>query len=131
VDADGLADIVAFTRGASPRVYVGPSTGFSFDGPRLASSYFCVDGEECRVADVDGDSHADIVAFTHNANPQVWVAHASRTGVEFTSPVLWSSYFCTSSETCLVGDVTGDGAADIVAATRGPENDVFVARSTP
>ncbi|HEU0034285.1 MAG TPA: FG-GAP-like repeat-containing protein [Kofleriaceae bacterium] len=134
VTGDGVADILAFTRGADPRAYLAPSYGYTFGAPVLASSFFCKDGEDCRVADMDGDGFADLVAFTHDANADVWVERASRAPAispTFQAPVLWSDYFCTTGETCMLGDVNGDGAADLAAATGSPAADIWVGVSTP
>jgi VCBS repeat protein len=130
VDGDGKADIVAFSH-SPPTVWVGTSTGNSFDGPQAASSYFCPSTTElCSVADVDGDGRADLVSFTHDAYTQVWTARSLRDRLGFTSPTLWHSAFCTLNQQCLVGDVVGYGAADVVAFDNGyPTNRVWVAES--
>jgi len=128
---DGLADLVAFTRGSAAQVWVGVTRA---DGgtetPTLVGGRFCLDGEECRIADVDGDGRGDALAFGHGVTGNgVWVGHTSRARLELEPPVAWSSFLCLAGETCLVGDVTGDGAADVVAATRGMTNDLWLARA--
>jgi hypothetical protein len=124
VNGDGSADILAFTRGTTPRVWVSTSTGGAFAAPQKWSDFFCLDGEECRVADVDGDRKADILAFTHNAAPKAYVGFSE--GASFDGPVMWDDYFCTSTETCAVADVNGDGTSDAIAVSRDPSDNTWV-----
>jgi hypothetical protein len=126
VDGDGLADAVAFTRGGNARVLVATSTGGGFTGAQQVNGSFCLDGQECLVADVDGDHHADAIAFSHDGSPHAMVARASRGGLMLGSAIEWSPSACGASETCMVGDVNGDGYGDAVVATRSPDNDIYV-----
>jgi hypothetical protein len=128
VDGDGRADLVAFSRGTSPRVRVARSTGSGFAAETQWSPFACLDGEVCKLADVNADGRDDIVVFTHNGSPAVWVLLAQWPGV-FGSPQLWSSYFCTPTEVCDVGDVDRDGRADILAFSHDAGGYVWVARS--
>jgi hypothetical protein len=183
---DGRSDLVIFTHDASPRVFVAPSTGRSFapltPSTQPWSSFFCQTNEDCAVGDVNQDGYADTIAFTHdtsdpNSNDAVWVGvnlggsaiglvQKANTGafcasgdvcevadvnedgiadivdfthrpwpgpdqvtvglgawykrgalVSFSPAALWDGFFCQSNETCLLGDVNGDGSADLVAAT--------------
>jgi hypothetical protein len=98
-----------------------------FGAPQKWSGYFCVGNEVCRAADVNADGRADLVAFTHGPTPQVWVGLS--TGSAFAPAVKWSDYFCTSSESCEVADVDGDGRSDVIAFTRGPDDSAWVALS--
>ncbi len=96
--------------------------------------------EQCSLADVDGDGRADLVSFTHDATPQVWVSLAMYDHVEFAPPTLWHSAFCALNQKCLVGDVSRDRilgfpgrwqrpAVDLIALDNGyPTNRVWVAR---
>ncbi len=106
VDGDGLADAIAFHRGSNPTVEVALSTGSSFTRqPTPWSNFFCLDGEVCKVADVDGDGRADLVAFTHGTKGNSVFVGIS-TGSGFGPPEEWSTNFCLSNQTCDVGDVT-------------------------
>jgi hypothetical protein len=128
VDGNHLADVIAFTRDAGgDAVWVGRNLGGGIDQPQRSNTgAFCRNGETCAVSDVNGDGLADVVAFTHGANPgaanpyQAWVGlaiWAQRAGQSFRAPVLWDNFFCQSFETCLTGDVNGDSTADIIATT--------------
>jgi len=130
VNQDSRPDLIAFTRGTTPRVFVALSTGTGFGAPQQWSSFFCRNGEVCKVADVNWDHRADLVAFRHRpiGNPNgVYVALSN--GSSFGAPQEWTNGFCQSTQTCEVGDLTGDGSADILALTRDPSNDVFVGLS--
>ena len=126
VNADFKADIIAFTRGTNPRVFVALSTGSGFQAPQQWSNFFCRNGEVCKVADVNGDVRADLVVFRHrllgNRNA-VYVGLSN--GSSFGASQEWATGFCHSTETCEIGDLDGNGVRDILAMTRDPKNDVF------
>jgi hypothetical protein len=128
VNGDGMADLVAFTRGPGHGAYVAFSNGRSgFGAAQLWSTYFCLDGEVCKVADVTGDKKADLIAFQHGATGTgMWVAPS--TGAGLAPAQEWSTYFCVAGETCAVADVDGDGKADPIALNPAPAD--WVALST-
>jgi hypothetical protein len=130
VNGDFKADLIAFTRGTTPRVFVALSNGTSFGAPQQWSSSFCRTGDVCKVADVNGDVFADLVAFRHRpfgTTNGVFVALSN--GSSFGTDQRWTTGFCFSTETCEVGDVDGNGSVDILALTRDPSRDVYVGLS--
>jgi hypothetical protein len=129
VDGDGKADLIAFARGTSPAVWVAKSTSSGAGTAQIWHSAFCLDGQVCKVGDVTGDGKADVVAFTHDSSPAVWVG-ASNGSTAFGTPQLWSSYFCTSTQECDVGSANLDGKADVFAFTRGASHQTWVSTST-
>jgi hypothetical protein len=121
VDGDGKGDVVAF---GAYGVFVSRSTGSSFEAPsRWSNAFSAYRGWVSQntlprfLADVNGDGMADIVAFG------VYGAYVSlSTGTNFAAPTLWMRNYGTAigwrSQNVFpraLGDVDGDGKADIVA----------------
>lgn len=134
VNGDGSADIIAFTQGGSPRVFVGLSDNTSFGAPQLWSEFFCLTGEVCGAADFNRDGKADLVAFNHgisNGTTTTAAFVSTSLGGSFTRPNQASSFFCLSGETCEVGDVNRDGKADAIVFTRGATPRVIVGITAP
>jgi len=101
----------------------------TFGTPQNWSSSFCRTGEVCLIADVDKDGKADAIAFNHGVGTKNAVYVAKSSGTSFGPSEQWSSFFCSSTQTCAVGDVNGDFKADVIAFTRGTPKDVWVALS--
>lgn len=130
VNGDGKDDIIAFSRGNKGDVYVALSTGYSFSGTgKKWHDFFCINNEECRVGDVNGDDKDDIIAFSRGSTGDVYVALS--TGYSFSGTgKKWHNFFCINDEVCQVGDVNGDDKDDIIAFSRGAAGDVYVSLST-
>jgi hypothetical protein len=122
VNNDGRADIVGFGNTA---VSVSLSTGTSFAAPRTwisgygpgSGGWTSQDALPRLVADMTGDGRADLVAF---GSTYVFVARSN--GSRFTTATQWMSGYgpnggWTSQNLMprLLGDVSGDGKADVVA----------------
>jgi Subtilase family/FG-GAP-like repeat/Peptidase inhibitor I9 len=119
VNGDGRADIVGF---GEDGVYVATSTGtsFTFQGKWLndlsyTNGAWRITEHERRVADVNGDNKADLIAF---GNFGVYVALS--TGTSFNIKTLWNGAFSPNwgwdktRHVRHVADVNGDKKADIV-----------------
>ncbi|MEU8336103.1 FG-GAP repeat domain-containing protein [Micromonospora tulbaghiae] len=131
VNGDGRDDIVTFAHGNTGDVYVALSNASAFTSPGRWHDWFAPGAEIAAVGDVNGDGSDDIVAFTHNATADVYVALS--TGSSFAgTAVKWHDYFSIAGEFPALGDVNGDGRDDIITFTQGPATaaDVIVALST-
>jgi REP element-mobilizing transposase RayT len=118
VNGDGKADLVGFGQNG---VWVSLSTGSSFPAPtRWVQAFDLAHGWTVQdyvrtLADVNGDGMADLVGFGQNG---VWVSLS--TGSSFPAPTRWIQDFdlahgwTVSGFVRTVGDVTGNGTADLV-----------------
>lgn len=125
VNGDGMDDIISFVHEEGVgAVWVGLSAGNKFNPPSsVANDIFCLGDEICAVGDVNGDGKDDIVAFSYKqTNGTVFVGLANN-NAKFAKGQSWHSVFCLPDEQCLVGDVDGDGKADIVAIGTSEENE--------
>jgi hypothetical protein len=137
VNGDSRADLVAFSRSApgnvgdvwvtlasKRRLRALPgrarggrdqrARGGYFGAVRKWHDWFCLNDEQCEVADVNGDSRADIIAFSRSRTGDVYVATADR-GKFVGRGVKWHDFFCINDETCLMADADGDGRKDVLA----------------
>ncbi|WP_406293512.1 trypsin-like serine protease [Embleya sp. NBC_00888] len=130
VNGDRRADIIAFTRGNSGRVWAALSTGIAFSTPTIWHDRFCFGAETPVVADFSGDGKADIAAFTHDNRGDVYVAVSN--GQVFNGVgVLWHGNFAYTNEIPGAGHFTGGPRAGIVAFTGGTSMRAWVAPGLP
>jgi FG-GAP-like repeat len=127
VSGDGKDDAVVFDRQGNVRVARTSVDGGRFGAPTDWGQGLCPDGQECAAGDVNGDGKVDLVAFDKQGDRKVWVGLS--TGTTILPPRAWHPDFCGPSDRCRVGDIDGDGRADLVGF--GPEGHVWVALSAP
>ena len=127
VDGDRRADAILFKPVApgvqKGNVLVSASTGSSFGEPRLGHGFFCIDAESCLVGDLDGDRRADILLVKGlSADPgqpaEVLVSLSNGSAFINPSPFTWARPRrppgTSGWSLFMLGDVTGDGRADLV-----------------
>jgi hypothetical protein len=75
----------------------------------------------CELADVDGDARADLVdmdwQFEHHLER---VRIRQSTGYALSTATNYHELDCRNTQGCMLGDVDGDGRADVVDALRPP-----------
>ncbi|MEZ0333923.1 MAG: FG-GAP-like repeat-containing protein [Gemmatimonadales bacterium] len=114
------------TRDPKNDVFARLSDRTKFVALGLWSAFFCRTGEVCLTGDVSGDRRSDVIAFNHGLDGTNAVFIGLSNGAGFGPATKAHDFFCTKSQTCAVGDVTGDNKADLIAFTRGANPRVFV-----
>lgn len=124
VTGDGRADLVTVNTDGNVYVYPGRSDGAFGDGVASFAGTFdngFRDGDGlwiAGVADVTGDHHADLVAIHSNGNAYVYPGNANGKFSDATASFAGTMHLATIDGRGYipvgVGDVTGDGHADLV-----------------
>ena len=130
-NGDGKDDIATWLTTTTRQVYVALSQGTGMATAAVWVSSIGVDSTDLLFSgDANGDGKDDLIAFARKQG-KVYVALSD--GTKFGTPTVWHSFFAVSTyERPRVGDVNGDGKADIVTfATDSPTayGDVYVALS--
>jgi|GEM_PF-2817765 hypothetical protein len=138
VNGDRKADLIVFKHGdgqvagsADVHVALSNGAGFQYTEQPVWNDGFCITEQVCKVADLNGDGKADLVAFTPLTG-LVWASLSE--GNRFGANAIWHKYFCISGEICDVGDVDGDRKSDILLlkprAVGAQKGNVLIAGST-
>ena len=117
-------DIILFVRSTDNDpfrgdVLVARSNGSSaFQSTQTWAGFFCINQEECRVGDFNGDNRDDIAAFVKSGDGQGRIVVSLSTGGGFGEAPDWAIFVCTNSAQCEIGDFDGDGRDDALALMR-------------
>jgi hypothetical protein len=126
-NGDGRDDLVSFGRGTLGRATVATSTGTAFATPVVWRDGLVTGTQVPVVGDFNGDGADDVAAVNRGATPTVYVSLATRLFYGFGPPAVWQFNFAGGVAVPGAGDFNGDHRADLVAFTRGPDADVYVA----
>jgi Tectonin domain len=130
INYDHAADLVRFVRSSTTavddgNVWVLPSNGGggfaahpspTFDAPQLWATNLCLQDQQCRLGDVNGDQTLDVVAFvtTGTNQGQAWVSLG--TPASFGTATMWTTNSqCVGAAMCALADLNNDQRDDIVA----------------
>ena len=128
---DNKDDIATWLSTTSRQVYVALSTGTGMTSETVwVNSIGSASSDLVFAGDANGDGKDDLICFARTEG-KVYVALSD--GTKFGTPTVWHPFFAVSTyERPRVGDVNGDGKADIITfATDSPSafGDVYVAVS--
>ena len=137
VDADGRANLVIFLRGqfgrpGTGRVLVARAATGRFETAQRWHHFFCVEEEDCKVGDVDGDRRADIVAFAKENRPgdkRIQIAFSTGSDFRMEPQATSDVRLCAKGQVCTLADVNGDRWHDFVVFGRGTEGFVWRLKS--
>jgi streptogramin lyase len=148
VDDDDDLDLMVVKPNGDVYLHASVNGSFEQTGVRWASG-FCPSGADCELADMDGDHRADLVALDADASHWVQMRlksvqhHLDRvrvglsTGYRISDEVNYHELDCRNADGCQLGDVDGNGKADLVDwVTNGEsdkdrgDGDLFVSLST-
>ena len=114
---DGKDDVIAFVRGNGGAVFVGRSTGTSFQNGVQWAGLFCIHERIPLVGDFNGDGKWDVGESRHGEQPgddrRIFVRLS--TGSTFAGATQWHGYFAGATDWPSTGDGNGDGLTDLVS----------------
>lgn len=110
VNGDGMADALYLDTVRDNGVWVGLSTGKTFEAPTLWAHFKRGLPERIQYADVNGDGSADAICFDRSGDGGIHVSLS--TGKDFGDASLWLQHGRFLPQQMRYADVDGDGKAD-------------------